>query len=128
AVVVVDLVWLVTMRVGPVLEAALDDARVDLVELVVGHQERVVLARELVGVRDEVERGDAFHLRSGSPVRNGPSNYTGYTTGYEHPACPTGVAKRGPEIWPPTAARLRSAHRRGGASQRWPGVHHAPAA
>src|SRR5690606_11382578 len=86
AVVAVELARLALPGVGPVLHAALDDPPVDLVELRLADQERVVLSGDLVARRGEVEpdavggvdlpevpetarRGQAEQL--GEPVRRG---------------------------------------------------------
>ena len=50
AVVVVDLAGPAARGIGPVLHAALADLAVDGVELVLGHQERVVLRADLLAV------------------------------------------------------------------------------
>ena len=56
AVVMVDLALLLLRRVGPVVEAALFDAAEDLVELLLAHEERVVLRFGLVVRVAEIER------------------------------------------------------------------------
>ena len=48
AVVVVDLAGPAAPRIGPVLQTALADASVDRVELVLGHQERIVLRADVL--------------------------------------------------------------------------------
>ena len=70
AVVVVDLVLASEVRLGVVLDPALDDAAVDLVEVVLGDQERVVLRVDRLAVGDlgEVERRAVLDRNA----RNGP--------------------------------------------------------
>ena len=50
AVVVVDLAGPAAPRIGPMLQTALLDASVDPVEIVLGHQERIVLRTNLLAL------------------------------------------------------------------------------
>ena len=55
AVVVVDLVWMTLCRVGPVAETSFHDPLIDVVEVGFADEEGVVLARDRVGGRGEVQ-------------------------------------------------------------------------